>query len=623
MTDQRPGGYHGKILRVNLSDNNISVETIDSPFCRKYLGGAGFVSYFLWKEVRRGIDPLSPDNKLVFALGPATGVMLPGSGRHCVGAKSPLTGGIAKSEVGEFWGAELKRAGYDAIIIEGKADRPVYLWVHDQEASIRDASHLWGKTTKDTQQAIRAEQGDNRIRMALIGPAAEKLVRYACIMHGLYDAAGRGGLGAVMGSKNLKAIGVRGHKAPPVFEPEGVKELRQQLLANMDQVSNFHEFGTGAIMEVFEATGNLPVRNFRDGLFPGVKQISARAIKDTIRIGMDSCFSCPVRCKKVVKFEEPYPVDPAYGGPEYETLAAFGSNCGIDNLKAIAKANELCGAYSLDTISMGCTIAFAMECFENGLLSLKDTGGIELRFGNDKAMLEIIELTAERQGIGELLAEGTARAAQMIGKGAQEFSIQVKGLEMGMHEPRQKAGLGLGYMVNPHGADHCCNMHDTGYTSEQKMNEMRPLGINDPLPSDDIGPGKVALFRLVQLKHIIFDSLVICQFIPYSYEQLAGVVASVTGWDMGVTEQLSIAERILTIARLFNTGEGFTPADDTLPKRFFKPKTDGALADKSLDPAKVERARSHYYSLMGWDTRTGIPTPEKLEELGISQLAAE
>jgi len=615
---QLPGGYNGKILRVNLSDNGISVETIDELFCRKYLGGAGFVSYFLWKELKQGIDPLGADNKLILALGPVTGVSLPGSGRHCVGAKSPLTGGIAKSEVGEFWGSELKLAGYDAIIIEGRSAKPVYLWIHDGEASLRDASHLWGQKTKEAQQTIRTELEDKRVRVALIGPAGENLVRYACIMHGLFDAAGRGGLGAVMGSKNLKAIAVRGHQAPQIAEPERLKELRQWLLANMQLVHVFHEFGTGAPMEKWESTGNLPVRNFRDASFPGVKKISAVTVRDTIRIGMEACFGCPVRCKKTVKVEEPYPVDPAYGGPEYETLAALGSNCGIDNLKAIAKGNELCGAYSLDTISTGGVIAFAMECFENGLLSVKDTRGIELRFGNDEAMLKLIELIARREGIGELLAEGTARASQSIGGQAQEFAIQVKGLEAGMHEPRMKPGLGLGYMVNPHGADHCCNMHDTMYVTQEQMQALRPLGMLEPVPVGDIGPRKVALFKAVHLEQIVFDSLVLCAFLPYTFEQVADIVAAVTGWDTGVMEQLRVAERILTVARLYDIREGFTEADDTLPRRFFQSKTSAALDVKPLDPAKFEKAKSYYYTLMGWQARTGIPLPEKLEELDIT-----
>jgi len=617
MTKKVSSGYNGKILRVDLSTNTIGTEAIDELFCRKYLGGAGFVTYFLWKELHPGKDPLSSDNKLVFALGPLTGGPLPGGGRNCVGAKSPLTGGIAKSEVGGFWGAELKRAGFDAVIIEGESPKPVYLWVHDGEATIRDASHLWGKDTKETQAGIRAELEDDKVRVASIGPGGENLVKYACIMNGLYDAVGRGGLGAVMGSKKLKAVVVQGHKAPKIADPERVKALREWLQANMHLVQNFREFGTGAAMEVYETVGNLPVRNFRDGLFPGVKNIDAPTIKNTIRIRMDACFGCPIRCKKVVQVEEPYAVDPAYGGPEYETLAALGSNCGIDNLKAIAKGNELCNAYSLDTISTGSVIAFAMECFEKGLLSSQDTSGIELRFGNDEVIPKLIELIARREGIGDFLAEGVARMAQKIGRGSEEFGIQVKGLEAGMHEPRLKPGLGLGFMVNPHGADHECNLHDTLYVGGRLLEELKPLGMLEPVPVDDIGPRKVGLFRLVQLVKIVFDSLVVCEFFPYNPEQLADATAAVTGWDTGVLEQLRVAERILTMARLFNIREGFSAADDRLPRRFFQPTNDGALVDKPLNPAKMEKAKSYYYTLMGWDASTGIPTPEKLEELDL------
>ena len=617
MTEQIPGGYNGKILRVNLSSNAVTTEPIDGLFYRRYLGGAGFVLYFLWKELPQGADPLGPDNKLIFALGPVTGVALSGSGRHCVGAKSPLTGGIAKSEVGEFWGAELKRAGYDAVIIEGKAERPVYLWIHDGEVAIKDANHLWGKNTKETQQTVRDELGDSRIRVALIGPAGENLVRYACIMHGLYAAAGRGGLGAVMGAKNLKAVAVRGHKAPKVADPERLKEYRQWLLDNVGLMQTFQEFGTGGVMAAYEASGNLPVRNFRDGLFPNVNRIDAQTIKNTIRIGMKGCFACPVRCKKVVKIEEPF-VDPAYGGPEYETLAALGSNCGIDNLTAIVQANQLCGAYSLDTISTGGTIAFAMECFENGLLSKTDTGGIDLRFGNEAAMLEMIELIARRKGIGDLLAEGSKKAAEKIDNGAAEFAVQVKGLEPGMHEPRNQPGFGVGFMVNPHGADHCCNMHDSWYTTEKQMRDVKPLGILEPIPAAEIEPRKVALLKLIQLKKVVCDSLVICQFFPYRFKQLADITEAVTGWDTGAAEQVKVAERILTLARLVNIREGFTAADDVLPQRFFQPKTDGVLSSTALDPAVMEKAKRYYYTLMGWDAQTGVPMPEKIQELEIT-----
>jgi aldehyde:ferredoxin oxidoreductase len=598
MAEKIPGGYNG---------------------CRKYLGGAGFITYYLWKELQKGIDPLGPDNKLIFANGPLTGGGLPGGGRNCVGAKSPLTGGYAKSEVGGFWGAELKRAGYDVIILEGKAEKPVYLWLHDGEAELRDAGNLWGKQTKETLETIRAELGDNRIRVAGIGPGGENRVLFAAIMNGLFDAVGRGGLGAVMGSKNLKAVAVRGQRAPRAANPEVIKEMRQWLLANKELYKNFSEYGTGGPMEAGEVSGNLPVRNFRDGLFPGVKDITAITVKDTIRIKMDACFGCPVRCKKVVKVDKPYSVDPAYGGPEYETLASLGSDCGIDDLKAISLGSQLCNAYSLDTISTGAVIAFAMECYENGLLTNKDTGGMELRFGNAEAMLKTIELIARREGIGDLLAEGSAKAAKKIGQGAEKFAMQVKGLEAGMHEPRLKAGLGLGFMVNPHGADHCCNIHDTSLVAADQMKDFHPLGMVEPMPNNYIGPGKVAFFKVAQLNHIVMDSLVTCQFLPYDPVQLATATAAVTGWDTGVMEQQRVAERILTMARLFNIREGFTAADDKLPRRYFQPKTDGELSDKPLDPEKMEKAKRYYYTLMGWDANTGIPLPEKLEELGIEQ----
>lgn len=610
MNKEVSGGYHGKILRVNLSTKKTATEAIDELFCRRYIGGAGFVAYYLWKELKPGTDALGADNKLIFALGPVSGLQTPGAARHCVGAKSPQTGGIAKAEVGGFWSAELKRAGYDAIIIEGKADKPCYLFIQDGKVSIKDASHLWGKETKETQDAIRAEMDDENIEACLIGPAGENMVKFACLMFGLKDAAGRGGLGAVMGSKNLKAVAVRGHRLPNIADREHLKEIRQRIAARESFLS---EFGTGGpFIEAMVDTGFIPVRNFRDGLFPEIKQIHGGAIKETIRVGMDGCYACPVRCKKVVQFEEPYHVDAAYGGPEYETMVGLGSNCGIGNLKAIAKGNERCGAYSLDTISTGGSIAFAMECFEKGLLTTKDTGGIELRFGNDEAMLKVIELIARRQGIGDLLAEGTALMAKKIGKGSQDFAIQVKGLEAGYHEPRIRPTMGLGFMVNPTGADHGLNVMDAMLSPE----ELHTIGILAPLPEDDMGSRRVNIFILGQFKAILGDAIGLCGYLPYSLQEHAELVAAVTGWDISLGELLVAAERIVTMARLFNIREGFSDADDVLPERFFQPKTNGALSDKPLKRAVMDKAKSTYYILMGWDTK-GIPLPEKVEALCI------
>ena len=491
-----------------------------------------------------------------------------------------------------------------------------------EEVSIRDASHLWGKNTKEAQQAIRSELGDEKVRVVLIGPGGENLVRYACIMNGLYDAAGRGGLGAVMGSKNLKAIAVRGRQQPQVFDSNKVSSLNKQIRDNLYSsfvLREMHEFGTGGYMMVsFETIGNLPVRNWRDGLFPGVNKIHGGVIKETIRIGMDACFACPVRCKKKVKFDEPYSVDPAYGGPEYETLSSLGSNCGIDNLKAIVKANELCNAYSLDTISAGGAIAFAMECFERGLLSVKDTDGIELRFGNDEAMLKCIELIARRKGFGNILAEGSARLSKKIGNRSEEFCMQVKGVDAGQHEPRLMPAMGLGFMVNPHGADHCCNVHDGKFTSDGGMKSLRPLGYHETVSADDISPRKVALFKVEHLRQVLFDCLLLCHLAAVSldYDTLADLTSAVTGWDSGVMEIMRIAERTLTMARLFNIREGLTSNDDRLPLRYFQPKINGPLAKGGLEPAKMEKAKKYYYTLMGWD-ENGVPLPEKVEELYI------
>jgi aldehyde:ferredoxin oxidoreductase len=610
-----PGGYNGQILRVNLSTGSITFEKVPADFWRQYLGGAGFVAYHLWKELKAGVDPLGPENILIFALGPVSGYVLPGASRNCIGAKSPLTGGIAKSECGGFWMAELKRAGCDAIVVEGRASGPVYLWVHDGQAEIRDARHLWGKETLETEAAIRGELGDEHIHVAMIGPGGENLVKFACLMEGAHDTAGRGGTGAVMGSKYLKAIAVRGHTLPPLANEDKLKEIRQQLASRVHPMS---QYGTGGMdMIGGEAQGNLPVRNFRDGLFPQVKEITAVVLKESgLRTGMEGCFACPVRCKKVVMLEEPYKVAAGYGGPEYETLASLGSNCGVSDLKAICRGNALCNAYSLDTISTGATIAFAMECFERGLLTAQDTGGLELRFGNAEAMLQAIEAIARRKGFGDLLAEGTKKAAEKIGRGASEFAVQVKGLEAGMHEPRIKPAMALGFMTGAAGADHCGHIMDGMVANEAMFKQYHPLGWQKPLPISDFGPRKIALFKVGECNAMVIDSLVVCSFVGFNPELQVETLKAITGWDTGLPELQKIGERILTVLRLFNIREGLTAADDVLPPRFFQPKTDGVVSKIKLDRELYEKGKKYYYLLMGWDQQ-GIPLPEKVEELYI------
>jgi len=616
-------GYTGKILRVNLSDGTIFQEEQDELFYRRYFGGINLIAYYLLKEVGPEVEPLSPENKLIFALGPITGVPLAGSGRNAVGAKSPLSNGFGKAEVGGFWGAELKRAGFDAIIVEGKAEQPVYLWVHDGEAEIKPAIRFWGQPTKECQEMIREELNDKRVRVAQIGPGGENLVRFACIINDLKAAAGRTGMGAVMGSKNLKAIAVRGTQTPQLYDAEALRSINRWLAENYQVESkSLHDFGTGVDMDQATLTGNIPTRNWRDGVFGKAGDISANAVRDTIRVGMEGCYACPIRCKKVVEVEKPYSVDPAYGGPEYETLAALGTNCGVDDLKAISRGHHLCNAYSLDTISTGSTIAFAMECFEKGLLTKEDTGGIELTFGNAEAMLTMIEQITTREGIGDLLAEGTMRAAEKIGGGSEGFAMQVKGVDLGMHEARLKFGLGLGYAVLAHGADHGSGVHDTAFAEPgPALESIKTLGILEPLPANDLSARKVAMFKYLHSWRTFIDCMVICGFLPYTRKQMTEIIEAVTGWNTSVWECMKVGERSITMARAFNMIHGLSAEDDRLPDRIHEPFSGGPLEGIAVGRDEMEKAIHTYYKMMGWDEETGIPTEEKLVELGIGWIA--
>jgi aldehyde:ferredoxin oxidoreductase len=620
-----PNGYWGKILRVDLSEKSIDIEEQNDYFYRRHFGGMGVVAHYLLSEMKPGVDPLGPDNLLIFAPGVITGVPIAGAGRNSVGGKSPLTGAFARSEVAGFFGAELKRAGFDAVVIKGKADHPVYLWVHDGEAEIRDARPLWGMPTKECQAAIRTELGDNLVRIAQIGPGGERLIRFACVINDLKDAAGRTGMGAVMGSKNLKAIAARGHKPVGLADSERFKVLAKLGVDNIRKYATpLSTFGTGDGMLGSTLIGNLPTCNFRDGYFEQAEAIGAERIRDTIRVDMEGCFACAVRCKKVCEVNEPYVADRSYGGPEYETFAAFGSNCGVSDLKAIARAHHICHANSIDTISMGATIAFAMECYENNLISTKDTGGLELRFGDGDAMVKLAEMIAARAGLGNILAEGTRRAAQSIGGGAEQFVMAVKGMEMGMHEPRLKFGLGLGFCVVPHGGDHNApGFQDTLYTKEGRpMQLARELGWLEPMPANDLSPSKVAFFKDLNCWRALQDCALMCAFVPWSAQQLSDIVSMTTGWNSTVHECLRVGERAVTMARLFNMREGFTRTDDMLPDRFFSPPKLGALAkaNQAMDRDQLEQAKSYYYSLMGWDPKTGVPTAEKLGSLGLGHM---
>jgi aldehyde:ferredoxin oxidoreductase len=620
--------FHNKILRVNLTEGQVSVEEPGAVYMRQYMGGWNIIADVLLREVPTGADPLGPDNKLIFAPGVLTGLAIAGASRNAVGAKSPTTGGFGAAEVGGDFGAQLKRAGFDALIVEGMSEKPVYLWIKDGEIEIRDAAALWGKTSKETQEMIREELGDNRVEVSMIGPGGENLVRFACVMNGPKDAAGRTGLGAVMGSKKLKAVAVRGTTNLPAADPDTIQAMARraaQEIRDGDRAAVLHKEGTGGgSLEDGVLSGNMPIRNFRDGEFPEIGDLEF--VVDKIGIGMEGCWACAVRCKKVVQAQEPYEVDPEYGGPEYETIGSLGSACGVSDIVAVSKASELCNAHSLDTIGAGVVIAFAMECYENGLLSLEDTEGIDLRFGNADAMIQMVDKIAKREGLGDILAEGLLPAAARIGGGAERYAVHAKGQAQPMHEPRLKRGLAIAYAISPTGADHCHALHDTGLVSPDDegfvgSRELRGMGLLEPMKLESLGPDKVRATMYSTLGFTAQNCLVMCIFPGWSVPEMSEMVRAATGWDVTDVELLKVGERAWTLARAFNMREGLTAEDDQLCERSYRPTQGGALAQGGIDEDELREAMRTYYVMMGWDRETGIPYVEKLEELGIGWAA--
>jgi aldehyde:ferredoxin oxidoreductase len=621
--------FHNKFLRVNLTEGAVAIEEPGEVYLRRYMGGWNIIADTLLREVPQGADPLGPENVLIFAPGVLTGLAISGASRNAVGAKSPLTGAFGAAEVGGDWGAQLKRAGFDALIVTGAAEEPVYLWIADGECEIRPAAHLWGKTTKETQIAVREELGEDRAELSMIGPGGENLVRYACVMNGLKDAAGRTGMGAVMGSKKLKAVAVRGTQNVEGADPDTVRAMARraaQEVRDGERAAWAHEAGTGGTeLKGGIVSGNMPIRNFRDGEFPEIEGLEY--IMDKIGVQMEGCWACAVRCKKVVQAEAPYAVDPEYGGPEYETIGSLGSTCGVSDIVAVSRANELCNAYSLDTIGTGVTIAFAMECFENGLLTLEDTGGLDLRFGNAEAMIQMVEKIAHREGLGDILAEGQLPAAEKIGGDALRYAVHAKGQAQPMHEPRFKRGLAIGYAVSPTGADHCHSLHDSGLVMPDEDGfvqnaDLRSMGVLEAMDLESLGPEKVRASIYHSMTMIMDNCLTMCTFPGWHVHDLTEMVRAATGWDVTTYELLKVGERAMTLARTFNMREGFTVEDDALCPRSYGPTTNGALSEGGIDMEELRQAMHHYYVMMGWERETGVPTMEKLEELGVGWAAA-
>lgn len=625
-----PPCYTGTILHVDLDKSELVFEHPADEFYRKYAGGSAMGMYYLLRESPIHADPLGPENVLTFFTGPLTGLPIPGQSRVCVNARSPLGNAIGDSQAGGFFPAAMKFAGFDGIVVKGKSDHPVYLFLKDGQAELLDASDLWGKETALVDQILENKHG--QVEVAQCGLAGENKVRFASIMNGHNRANGRTGMGAVMGSKLLKAVVVQGNEKVHAVDPEVITRKNREGTQNIENIPDIKGMGingTADLVPFQNAAGTFPAFNYNEGSFEQYMELSGEHMSETILKKRDTCFACTLRCKRVVEAEyRDARIDPTYGGPEYETISTLGSYCGIADLKAVALANQLCSAYGLDTISCGATIAFAMECFEKGVLTIADTGGIELKWGNADAMLEMIRLIARREGFGAILAEGSARAASLIGRGADEFLITVKGNEFPAHMPQAKRTLGLIYAINPFGADHQSSEHDPYFeegSGDFYLERLSTLGEPIvPQPVYSLTDEKVKYAYLTELFYSATDTYSLCQFIygpawsMFGPTEMAEILSSATGWDISIKEILQVGERRLNMMRAYNMREGFSRKDDRLPSKMFKAlQGSGPTAGLALNSEEIEHAKELYYQLAGWDAETGNPTPQKLSELGL------
>ncbi len=640
-----PNGYTGNILHVDLTNGTLTTENPLESFYRKYLGGSAMGMYYILRDMQPGADPLGPDNILTLMLSPLTGAPISGQSRMTANAKSPLVDGIGDSQCGGFFPAEMKFAGFDGIVVKGKASRPVYLWLHDggagqpPVAELRDAAHLWGKTTTEVDGLLKQELGDDKIEIAQCGPAGEKLVRLAAIINMGNRANGRTGLGAVMGSKNLKAVVVRGKsKRLPTANAKVINELARvgadtlRVDGNAD-VKGLQEHGTASVVSFQNATGTLPTRNYNEGQFEDFEPISGEVMTETILKERDTCYACTVRCKRVVETEwKGRPVERKHGGPEYETLSTLGSYCGVKDLDAVAYANKICNDYGLDTIGTGATVAWAMECFEKGVLNETEVG-FPLKFGDAAAMVRATEMIATREGFGNILAEGSRRAADRIEAG-HDYLITVKGAEAPAHMPQAKRSLGLIYAVNPFGADHQSSEHDPMVeegASDLYMGRLKLLGFDHTLAPRSLDADKVRYALKTQQFYSFLDSADLCQFVwgpawtLYGPQETVDMVKAITGWnDFSLDELMVVGERRLNMLRAFNAREGIDRKADRLPKKFFKALAGtGPTANVALTVEEMERAQDMYYEMSGWDQQTGNPTRTTLERLDLGWVLGE
>jgi aldehyde:ferredoxin oxidoreductase len=604
-------GYMGRILRVNLRSDKIWTENLSEESIKKFIGGVGLAAKIIYDEVKPEISPFDPENKLVFMTGPLTGTLVPCTGRYVVCAKSPSTNAWGESHSSGFWARDLKRAGYDGIIIEDKSEKPSYIAVSDGEVTIEDAGDLWGMDCLKTEETLKKRLGED-FKVACIGPAGEKLVRFASILNDGGRVAGRCGLGAVMGSKLLKAIAVRGTKEIPVKDPERIRNILRRIypqIMSFPTTQIFASYGTSGELLMLHHYGDVPIKNFRMGKWENIDNISGETYNKIMVKGKRACWNCPISCWRYVRIEEgQFAGLELKRGPEYETLASLGSLLLNDRLDIIVKANYLCNCYGMDTISTGVCIAFAIECYEKGIITNQEVGSLVLKWGDPEAIIGLIEAIGERKGLGNILAEGVKRASEIIGKGSDRFAMHVKGLEMPMHDPRAFKGMGLQYAVSNRGA---CHLQGLIHRIEQGE-RMPDLKIYERLNRFDI-KDKGRILAALQNWHEVLESLIICKFLGIAPGHIPGLYTLTTGIPVSLDHLLQAGERIYNLKRMFNIRCGVTREDDILPYRIMHEKLEeGGAAGQIINQEDLNIMLNEYYAVRGW-SKEGIPPLEKIE----------
>jgi aldehyde:ferredoxin oxidoreductase len=608
-------GYMGRILRVDLTTGEICDEMLAPEYAKLFIGGSGLAARYIYDLADGGTDPLGSKNPLVFMTGPLVGTRAPFCGRYVICARSPQTRLWGESNVGGFLGPYLRFAGYDGMIIRGQASQPMYLLVRDGEAELREAAHLWGLDCYRTQETIKEELGDPSLRVACIGPGGERLVKYASVIAGRGRAAARSGMGAVMGSKNLKAVACRGTGSVSLADRDAFDEAAREALAYVkDDVSTqvFYQTGTSGSANLCSMLGNMPNKYFKQGTFEEVDSISGSTMAETILVGTSGCFGCVVQCGREIHIAEgPYQLGPT-DGPEYETVSALGSLLLIDDLAAVSYMNHLCNSYGLDTISTGVTLGLAHHLFEEGVIGDSDLGGLVPSWGDPKPAMKLIEMIAKREGLGDLLAEGSLALAREFG--VEEMAAHVHGLEVGMHDPRASSGVTLSYLTSPRGA--CHNKSDIYWLDLGRVMEDLGIGPMDRFEEQ----GKAAWVARHQNWRSAGDALIACIFVNHPPGSLAKMLATATGWEVCDDDLMIAGERILNLKRALNLRWGLKTENERLPGILLKPLEEGGTAGYVPD---VERLLTDYYEARRWDRKSGRPSPEKLEELELGDLAEE